>query len=383
MITKDQLKALHKKYEAQSSRIGQISPWGDSGIGWGESVDCFDDNVNSMPSQNLYKKVSIGKEEESTKCEMSKEEISKVEQKLKKKKKTKPIKICNRYTRGERTLFKTIVESGEWKEVMEAYDSFYSHFALDNGESFQFHETCWTNRIPGMKELSHKTETFRVLNRYRALYPDKYDFYPKTFILPTEFDAYEKYHKNHKKKTFVSKLDAGGQGVGIVLLTKPSDMPNNIYSGKAAEEKVVQEYLKRPFLLDEKKHDLRIFVTVVNWDPLVAFINEEGLARFCTQDYEVPTHSNKINENVHLSNYSVNKHSKDYVFNEEVHEIHNGSKRTLESYFKELKSMGIDKEPIWDDIKTLCASTLKAFKYYLMYNCKIAFGEKKAKCFHI
>jgi len=112
---------------------------------------------------------------------------------------------------------------------------------------------------------------------------------------------------------------------------------------------VVQEYLKNPFLLNGKKHDLRLYITVIHWHnvrsdgkkgagdeaPLVAFLNEEGLARFCTENYEEPTFQNKNAENKHFTNYSINKHSKDYIHSEECTGIHNGSKKTMASYWKE------------------------------------------------
>jgi hypothetical protein len=46
--------------------------------------------------------------------------------------------------------------------------------------------------------------------------------------------------------------------------------------------------LNKPFLMDGKKHDLRVYVAIVSYEPFVAFINEEGLARFCTEDYYEP-----------------------------------------------------------------------------------------------
>ena len=48
---------------------------------------------------------------------------------------------------------------------------------------------------------------------------------------------------------------------------------------------IVQEYLSSPLLVSEKKFDLRIYVCVTSLQPLVAFIANEGLARFCTEDY--------------------------------------------------------------------------------------------------
>ena len=96
--------------------------------------------------------------------------------------------------------------------------------------------------------------------------------------------------------------------------------------------------------MNNKKHDLRLYVGIFSTDPVVAFLNIEGLVRFCTNDYEEVTSENKMNDNMHLTNYGVNKLSDNFKVTEEVHEINDGSKRTLESYWKQFEQMGLPKE---------------------------------------
>lgn len=76
---------------------------------------------------------------------------------------------------------------------------------------------------------------------------------------------------------------------------------------------LVQRYLDKPLLLDGLKFDLRIYIVVIGLDPIQAFVCDEGLARFCTVPYEAPTKSNFKKAFMHLTNYSINKTSEDYV----------------------------------------------------------------------
>lgn len=76
---------------------------------------------------------------------------------------------------------------------------------------------------------------------------------------------------------------------------------------------VVQEYIQKPLLIDNKKFDLRLYVLISSIDPYICYINDEGLARFCTEDYQKPTMLNLSNVYMHLTNYSLNKESPKFI----------------------------------------------------------------------
>ena len=48
---------------------------------------------------------------------------------------------------------------------------------------------------------------------------------------------------------------------------------------------LVQRYIKTPILIDKKKFDLRLYVLIKGFDPIEAYLCDEGLGRFCTEDY--------------------------------------------------------------------------------------------------
>ena len=86
------------------------------------------------------------------------------------------------------------------------------------------------------------------------------------------------------------------------------------------QEYIVQEYLDRPLLVDNKKFDLRIYVLVTSVDPMIAFIADEAMVRFCTEDYEQPSRDNMHKILQHLTNFSLNKLSDKYVNCQDVNE---------------------------------------------------------------
>lgn len=59
------------------------------------------------------------------------------------------------------------------------------------------------------------------------------------------------------------------------------------------------------------KFDLRIYVAVTSFNPLKIYIYEEGMARFATEHYSGPVQLDNLC--MHLTNYSVNKKSSQYV----------------------------------------------------------------------
>jgi len=77
--------------------------------------------------------------------------------------------------------------------------------------------------------------------------------------------------------------------------------------------------------VDGFKFDLRIYVAVTGVDPLRIYIYREGLARFCTEKY-TPDPSELDNLFMHLTNYSINKFSENFVQNEDAEIDNYGNK---------------------------------------------------------
>ena len=299
------------------------------------------------------------------------------------KSKEKVIKINTSRSRGELSLLKFLMEKNGWKEVFGGDgDVLWSGLAIPE-ESISIATEIRVNRIPGMPDLAHKKTTGYFLNKFREYFPDRYEFYPRTFLYPEEESSFNKYFKKNKgENCFIAKPTSGSQGDGIILINKLTDLPTNHFS--APPELVIQEYIDNPLIIDNKKFDLRLYVVIESVKPLRAFLCDEGLARFATEDYQKISKDNLRNYYMHLTNYSLNKMSPKFVYSEELTEMHLGSKRTLTSLWKSIEKEGIDKAAILDNIEELIVSFLKSMHPFLLFDYRAAFGGKdNGKCFHV
>jgi tubulin polyglutamylase TTLL4 len=100
---------------------------------------------------------------------------------------------------------------------------------------------------------------------------------------------------------------AASCGRGIKVISKTT-----VITKKAGY--LVSRYIARPHLINELKYDLRVYVLVTSFDPLKVYIYDDGLVRFATEKYS--TNSKNLKKRfMHLTNFSVNKKSEDFVQN--------------------------------------------------------------------
>ena len=122
----------------------------------------------------------------------------------------------------------------------------------------------------------------------------------------------------------------------------------------------MQRYMHKPYLIDGLKFDMRIYVLLYGVDPLRLFVFREGLARFATEEYNCPVKNNMDNLFMHLTNYSINKTSADFVHNQKEDGTGDGHKKSLNQIYEEIASIeGADKvKELKDNIKDVLIKTL-------------------------
>ena len=284
--------------------------------------------------------------------------------------------------RSEMKLVQHLINTYGWKEGFGADGDVLWAGKQLTPEDFWLYEIMRVNRIPEMSHIAHKKVTTLFLNIFRDYFPEDFDFFPVSFLVPEEISSLEKEFSKHKGALYCAKPTAGSHGDGIVLCRTMDDLPLKRFS--TDNNYVVQRYIDKVLLVDKKKFDLRVYVLISSVNPFIAFINDEGLARFCTENYELPTKENLKNPYIHLTNYSLNKLSPKYVFGDEITGETNQSKRSFASLWKSLEKQGINRETIMKNIDELARKLLIGLKPFIKYNYRTAFGGKDTgKCFHV
>lgn len=234
------------------------------------------------------------------------------------------------------------------------------------------------NHFPGMYEIGRKNNLARNLNRMRKHFPKDYDFYPRTWQLPSEWPDFAAQFTKKHNKTFIVKPEASCQGRGIFLTRRLEDI-------ERGERFVAQRYLHRPFLLDGLKFDLRIYVLVAGCDPLRIYIHREGLTRLATEAYTAPNGSNIEDMCMHLTNYAVNKRNPNFIFNEDEESDDVGHKRSLTWTLDFLRSKGCDVEALWSRICSMIVKTIVAIQPTLAHTYKSCHPDdpSNSMCFEV
>uniref|UniRef100_T1G5C5 Tubulin--tyrosine ligase-like protein 9 n=1 Tax=Helobdella robusta TaxID=6412 RepID=T1G5C5_HELRO len=244
------------------------------------------------------------------------------------------------HSASQRFGFRLVNELDEWNLLWS--DSCVPLSKLMDMKKFQK-----VNHFPGMLEICRKDLLARNLNRALKLFPKEYNFFPKTFYLPADFSEFRTYTRHRKRSIFILKPENNCQGSKGIRLARNTKVETN------GEHVLCQHYISRPYLVDNLKFDLRIYVLVTCCDPLRIYVYNEGLARFATVPYQQPNKNNIDNVFMHLTNYSINKRSKDFNTDED-----SGNKRRLSTIYNILEGEGKDVKKLISEIDDIIIKTI-------------------------
>ncbi|EAY23447.1 Tubulin-tyrosine ligase family protein [Trichomonas vaginalis G3] len=203
------------------------------------------------------------------------------------------------------------------------------------------------NKIPQMDVLCYKSTLFQALNQMQTLFPQYYNFFPETFLLPHQFSDFQKEHTHLTGKlgrglTWIWKPRAGCCGNGIKLIQNPYAIVND------TSPAIIQRYIS-PFLLDGYKFDFRVYILISTLEPFTMYVYREGLARFCTKKYHPPTKDNINDKFEHITNTAINV---------ENTEATNNFTRLLSDVLNDVRAADPKASDVWDRIKRVALLTM-------------------------
>ncbi|XP_076867308.1 tubulin polyglutamylase TTLL11 isoform X2 [Brachyhypopomus gauderio] len=302
-------------------------------------------------------------------------------------KKRRSITVDTSKAKTSLEALKLSIKQLKWKEFpvgrRTACDIYWHGVSFHDNENIVSGQV---NKFPGMIEMLRKINLSRAVRTMQGLFPEEYNFYPRSWILPEEIQHFCAQIRLLKEKeptlkpTFIVKPDGGSQGDGIYLIRDPADL--RVLSGSQVKQAVVQEYIQKPLLIDKLKFDIRLYVLVRSLEPLEIYIAKEGLSRFCTEPYQEPSQKNLSHVFMHLTNYSLNIHSGNFVHSDSCS---TGSKRTFSSVLYRMASKGVDIKKVWSDIIALVIKTVIALvpELKVYYQADIPPGKPGPSCFQI
>ncbi|XP_072763797.1 tubulin polyglutamylase TTLL5-like isoform X1 [Anoplolepis gracilipes] len=208
------------------------------------------------------------------------------------------------------------------------------------------------NHFPRSYEITRKDRLYKNIEAMQRSKGFRHlDFIPQTFLLPTEAKELISAHFRYRG-LWIVKPKASSRGRGIYIVNNPEKILTD-------ESVIVAQYINNPLLVDGHKCDLRLYVAVTNYDPLLIYLYEEGLVRFAAVKYDG---GNQYiwNPCMHLCNYSINKFHVDYVKSEDPDAENVGHKWTLSALLRHLRSMGQDTESLMQRIEDIIIKSILA-----------------------
>ncbi|XP_054597550.2 tubulin polyglutamylase TTLL5 isoform X1 [Nothobranchius furzeri] len=230
------------------------------------------------------------------------------------------------------------------------------------------------NHFPRSYELTRKDRLYKNIQRMQQTHGFKnFHIIPQTFVLPSENQEFRNCFAKDKGPWIIKPV-ASSRGRGIYLVSNPNQISMD-------ENILVSRYVNNPLLIDEFKFDVRLYVLVTSYDPVLIYVYEEGLARFATVKYD-QTPTNIKNTFMHLTNYSLNKKSSDYVSCDDPEVEDYGNKWSMSAVLRYLKQEGKDTTLLMKQVEDLVIKAVLSAELQIAAACKM-FVPHKTNCFEL
>ena len=214
------------------------------------------------------------------------------------------------------------------------------------------------------KEQKWKEETFlnnTSSNQRPTRLPQTDDV---SFLIPEISEILKKLSENFPQYDFsgnrniwIVKPSGLSRGRGITCIDQLNDILSNI---RSHNQTVIQKYIENPLIIKGRKFDMRQWVLVTNFNPLIAYLFETPYIRFGAEDFHLDDFKNIFSQ---LTGNSIAKHSEKF----ENSEIEGDMWETeqFREYLKEREGKDVWPE-IQEKIKKIVIYALECAKHKIM-----------------
>ncbi|KAJ3326084.1 putative tubulin polyglutamylase ttll9 [Blyttiomyces sp. JEL0837] len=238
------------------------------------------------------------------------------------------------------TVFDVMKDRG-WKETDgdNDWDFFWAdvHWVHETFDHIYLQEHQRINHFRNHYELTRKDLLVKNVKRmiktmekeYGKPESAKFDFISTSFVLPQEHALFQEEFKRNPGSVWIMKPVGKAQGKGIFLINKMSQIsqwrkdprlnaraiaganPGGGDSVEGPEAYIVQRYIDNPYLIGGKKFDIRAYVLVTSYYPLVVHIHRNGFCRFSNHQFTMNV-KDISNLYIHATNVAIQKQSPNY-----------------------------------------------------------------------
>ena len=213
------------------------------------------------------------------------------------------------------------------------------------------------NHFPASKQLGRKDNLWKNINSMRRKFGQDYEICPKTYVIPEDYEVLQSTMET-EKILWILKPAASSCGKGIKVVKSITDIPKK-------NRFVVSKYISDPHTINGYKYDLRVYVCVTSYDPLRVYLYQDGLVRFATEQYKINKRNLK-KRFIHLTNFSVNKKSKNFIKVQSDYQDGEGSKWSFQALRKKYSELGIDFDAIFMKIEEIIIKTLISVEGFMI-----------------
>lgn len=211
-------------------------------------------------------------------------------------------------------------------------------------------------------EISNKKNLFLNLKKfYEKIGGNVFDVVPVTFHITgkdnslLELEKFFKQNLNNGENLWIVKPgENSNRGNGIFICNNFEEILGAIKSTSAKRTYIVQKYIENPFLIKQRKFDIRCFVLITTINGVMqGYFYTEGYIRTSSKIFSLQRNSKFI----HLTNDAIQKQSEEYGKFESNNKI---SFAEFEKYLSTSYPKAVNFKDIVNDIRKIVAETIQA-----------------------